>query len=342
MNKLRCYLCVLASVLSVTAALSLQVIDKETDPGGLPPGDNILWTDPGDVSSLDFQSGAGGEESQPQPPFRFVSEDVSGSIPKVDVIDDRGVAWNVKWGPEARASVFCTRLLWACGYFSDREYFLAQGRIEGVHGLKRARSRVSDDGSFKKARFQLRADSPKFLDKYSWTWTNNPFTGTRELQGLKIIVLLVSNWDTKDARDFVKTDNGKVMDSNLAIFEDNSSGQRRYLYADIDWGAALGRWGHTLSWSKWDCRGFAEQTRNFVKGVEDGKLKWGFSGKHRKDIADGISVSDVQWILQYLGKISDEQIRSGLAASGAKPDETNCYTRALRQRVEQLQQAARE
>lgn len=52
-------------------------------------------------------------------------------------------------------------------------------------------------------RFQLRSDSPKYLPGKGWTWLDNPFVGTRELQGLKILVLLVSNWDTKDARDFV-------------------------------------------------------------------------------------------------------------------------------------------
>src|SRR5689334_1216430 len=80
MNKLRCYRCVLAIVLGVTAAFSLQVIKKETDLEELPPGENVLWTDPGDVSSLDFQTGAAGPEGQPQPPFHFVNEDMSGSI----------------------------------------------------------------------------------------------------------------------------------------------------------------------------------------------------------------------------------------------------------------------
>src|SRR2546430_10806435 len=73
-----------------------------------------------------------------------------------------------------------------------------------------------------------------------------------------------------------------------------------------------------------------------------GQLKWGFSGKHRKDIADGISVPDVQWILQYLGRISDGQIQRGLAASGATPSEMDCYTRTLRKRIERLQRAINE
>src|SRR5262249_23115750 len=207
---------------------------------------------------------------------------------------------------------------------------------------KRASSRISDDGSFENARFQLRKTSPKYLEGYSWAWTNNPFSGTRELQGLKILVLLVSNWDTKDGRDAVERKGGRLGNTNLAIFEDNSSGKPRYFYTDVDWGASLGKWGGTFSWNKWDCKGFAEQTPDFVKGVENGELKWGFKGKHRKDMTNGISVEDVRWLLQYLGKISDSQLQRGLEASGATQDETECFTRALRQRIEQLQQATNE
>jgi len=37
-------------------------------------------------------------------------------------------------------------------------------------------------------------------------------------------------------------------------------------------------------------------------------------------------------------KISDEQIRSGLGASGATPSEMDCYTQSFRSRIEQLRQ----
>src|SRR5678809_1284862 len=97
----------------------------------------------------------------------------------------RDRTWSVKWGEEVSPSVFCSRLVWACGYFVEPEYFVPIGRIEGADDLKRAKSYVSKNGSFRKARFQLRADSPKFLEGQSWKWSHNPFVGTRELQGLK-------------------------------------------------------------------------------------------------------------------------------------------------------------
>jgi hypothetical protein len=133
-------------------------------------GDNVLWKDPGDSPLLDFEFGAGGSARRPQPPYRFVSEDESGTSPKINVKDDRGVSWNVKWGEEANPSTFCTPLVWACGYFVPIEYFVERGRIEGAHGLTnrkpvswrfRARQfslsehRTSRRRSFLRCRFQL-------------------------------------------------------------------------------------------------------------------------------------------------------------------------------------------
>jgi hypothetical protein len=40
--------------------------------------------------------------------------------------------------------------------------------------------------------------------------------------------------------------------------------------------------------------------------------------------------------MQYLGRITDAQIRIGLKASGASPDQEDCFTRELRARIEQL------
>jgi hypothetical protein len=90
---------------------------------------------------------------------------------------------------------------------------------------------------------------------------------------------------------------------------------------------------------KWDCNGFADETDDFVRLRQNGALQWGYGGKHRKDLVD-ISASDVQWILKYLGRITDDQLKRGLAASGATPAETDGFARALRLRIQQLQRVA--
>jgi hypothetical protein len=302
----------------------------------LPAGENVLWSDPGDVSRLDLVYGVGGPEGAPAPQFRFLGEDLGGTTPKVKVKDAKGREWSVKFGAEAKPSVFSTRLVWACGYTVETEYFVQHGTIDGAHGLKRAKGYIQGDGAFDGARFQLRSSSPKFLTGFNWAWTSNPFLGTHELNGLKVLVMLLSNWDTKDARDLAAAGASWVADSNLAIFQTAGADKPRYLYFVSDWGASLGKWGGSLaSRNKGICRDFAAQTPQFVQGAGD-TVRFGFVGKHNDSIVSGIRPADVQWLLQYLGRITDDQLRQGLASSGATPDEMQCYLAALRQRIDQL------
>jgi len=148
------------SVLVVVLTVGAHQRDDRTKDAAV-PGDKVMWVDPGDPSLFDFQHGRAGSEQEPRPPFSFVDQDLSRTTPKINVIDARGAWWNVKWGEEALPSVFCTRLASACGYLVEPEYFVASGRIDNARNLNRARRYVSDDGSFRNARFQLRADSPK-------------------------------------------------------------------------------------------------------------------------------------------------------------------------------------
>ncbi len=70
-------------------------------------------------------------------------------------------------------------------------------------------------------------------------------------------------------------------------------------------------------------------------------MVWGFSGAfNEKDINEGITPQDVKWILQYIGKLTDSQIRSGLQASGATPQEVDCFSKSVRERIDQLRKVA--
>lgn len=307
----------------------------------LPAGENVLWSNPGNVSSLDFVTGIGGSRMEPRAPFTFLSEDFSGANPKIKVRDKRGVTWSVKFGPEAKPSVFSTRVVWACGYNVEIEYFVGHGQVIGARRLKRAAHFIQGDGSFTDARFQARVANPKFLETSNWSWTSNPFVGSPQLSGLKILVMLLSNWDTKDARDSDPSSGSVLADSNLGVFQTRGVRGPKYLFMMTDWGSTMGAWGTLGVRSRFNCRGYSRQTPNFVEGVENGLVKWGFSGKHTGDIVSGIRISDVQWLLQYLGRITDSQIRRGLAASGATPDEMGCFLTAIRQRIDELQNVAR-
>jgi hypothetical protein len=300
-------------------------------PSSAQPGTPVVWRDPGAVESLDFVGGPGGLDRAPKPPFTFVEEDKEGSNAKIKVTDANGAKWSVKWGDEVNAEVFATRIAWACGYFVEPSYFVATGKIDGAKKLDRAKKYVDSNGNFNNARFETREKGVKKLaGKQGWLWDRNPLVGTREFNGLKVVMMLTSNWDNKDARD-----DGRG--SNTAIFQVPVGEAVESRYVVTDWGGSMGKWGGFIGRKKWDSKGYAEQTPDFTKGVKGGFVIWGWSGQHTKELAEGIRESDVKWLLQYLGRISDDQIRAGLEASGATPEEIPVFAKAVRDRIAQLQ-----
>jgi hypothetical protein len=293
----------------------------------------VLWKEPPRFTSADWTWGPGGQEMAPRPPFRFLKEKFGGTNPKVEVRDAAKRRWVVKFGSEVHSDTFMSRLTSALGYAAEPTYFVAAGSIEGVHGLKRAKYFISKDGSFREARFKLRdRESDTDPDK-TWSWAENPFVGSRELGGLKILVMLTSNWDTKDAR------NGED-ESNTAVIRPGVDANSPAWYAVTDWGASLGRAGFFLKRDRWDWEGYRLETPNFVRLSSDGKLRWRYKGRHGGDITAGLGLEDVRWILRYLSGISDEDLKTGLAASGASAPVAQEFTRLIRERVLQLQAVA--
>jgi hypothetical protein len=153
-----------------------------------------IWHEADREHANDLRYGPGGAEYVPAPPFEFVEELTSGSHPCVAVRDARQRLWRVKWGYEAKPEAFCVRFAFACGYFAEITHYLPSGRIDGVTEVTRARDMIGEDGSFADARFELEDRSVRMLfDEHSWAWHDNPFVGTRQLDGLKIVVMLLSN-----------------------------------------------------------------------------------------------------------------------------------------------------
>src|SRR4030042_245590 len=134
--------------------------------------------------------------------------------------------WKVKLGREAKSETAATRLVWAAGYHTDEDYYRPQIRVQGMKPLSRGQEYVSDGGIVREARLE-RQDGVKKLT--NWSWYDNPFVGTREFNGLRVMMALINNWDLKE-------DNNAVYDS--------SSAQGRYVISDL--GASLGRPGNSF------------------------------------------------------------------------------------------------
>ena len=312
---------------------------RQAGPRPLRAARHRIWHEPPPADALDPVHGPGGGDGAPVPPFRFIAEHGSGSQPCVSVKDGRGRRWRVKWGDEVRSETFAVRFAWACGYFAEVTYFVPSGTIEGATGLDRARQCIdAESGAFCDARFEL--DDPavkKLFEEHSWSWDDNPFVGTRELTGLKIVVMLLSNWDTKDRRDVARG-------SNTAIFEHRVSRWRREArYLLTDWGGSMGRWGSNIATrGRWDVEGFEEQTPGFVTGADNGRVAFGYTGQRTADIAGDVPLDHVRWFHPHASRVSESFLREALLASGASGGEAARFARALRERIRQLGDPAQE
>jgi hypothetical protein len=298
---------------------------KSKGPSSAPTtqGTPALWRDMGDISQLDLHWGIGSEDEQPKPPFQFDKEDVSGTNPKIKIIDANGVKWNMKFDEEVHAEVVSSRIAWAMGYMVEESYFVPSGTVNGVTGLGRAKKFIGSGGSFTDAMFEKRPDNIA-RRATPWAWDENPFVGTKELAGLGVVCFLLSNWDAKESNNNV-----------LAMFdEDGKTVKEWFLVAD--WGGTFGKTGGFLSHSKWDAADYGKQA--FIDGVRDGRIKFHYSGKMGSSLKD-MPVENAKWITQRLVKLSDAQWRDAFKAGGATQTDTDAFISVLRRRLGELRQA---
>ena len=297
----------------------------------------VLWRDPGNVSSRDLRYGPGSASLAPVAPFTFVEEDKGGESPKFDVRDARGVRWGVKLGPEAQAETVATRLVWSVGYFAEEAYYFDRVTVRRLPRLSRGREFVS--GSVVRgARFEPRRRG--VVRGPEWDWDDNPFRGTRELSGLKVLMILLNNYDARKA-------NNRVL---------NVRGPRaevRYVVTDL--GATLGKAGGMGGKrSKNDLEDFL--STRFVTGVEDdGTVEFDYDtrptglgvftvlyppyyrGQVKKEKSmRGIPAPHARWIGSLLSQLTEEQLREAFRAADYREATREAYVRALRQRIQQL------
>lgn len=281
--------------------------------------DSIVWHDPGPIERLDLAAGPAGAANAPKPPFTFVKEQKSGTAPKMVVTDARGKKWMVKFGQEVKPEIFASRMAWAAGYPTRTSYYVGNGKIEGVEKPQGRNHFIESDGSFQDARFQV-FDNENFHEVSGGTFDlNNKREDQRELNGLKLLLLLLSNWDVKK--------------QNTGIFD--IDGHR---YAIVtDWGASLGDAASPdVAARKWNCAAFDKRTDSLIGGVDGGYVDFNYTqyaARHEHALSEGIRVADLEWFMNRMGRLTDQQMRAALRASGATRDEEECFTRAVRRRM---------
>jgi hypothetical protein len=298
----------------------------------------VLWADPGDIRAKNMFWGPGGEKHQPQLPVEFEKEDRHGTSPKFDVHDAAGKKWGAKMGLEPRPETFVSRLLWAVGYVGNEDYYYAQLQVKNMPAtLHRGKQYLRPAGEVVNVRLQRHPDHLKRVGK--WNWRHNPFYGTREFNGLRVMMALIGNWDLKD--------------DNNAIFQ-NEKDPVPQIYAVSDVGTAMGTPGKSYNdnVSKGNLAVY-KRTKliahvhedyidlNFPKRPpfsEIFEFEWGFYFHQIgvRWIGKRISRSDAKWIGTLLAQLTPDQLHDALRAAGYSDEEINAYTEALLSRIQEL------
>jgi hypothetical protein len=322
----------LMMVVSLEVFSTVKSEKKKQDADSAKP---VLWRNPGNLRKRDLYYGPGSKDRAPVPPFRFIKEVKEGGMPKFDVEDARGVKWRVKLGEEAKAETAASRLVWAAGYNAEESYYLDRANIDGLKKLSRGQKYVNGQ-SVQGARFEPRRDNIKRGKE--WDWNKNPFKNTRELNGLKTMMVLLNNWDT-----FKK---------NNRVLHDKNSGEAQYTVTDL--GATLGAVGGIGGGrSKSNVQDY--QRQRLVRNVKDGNVKFDYDLKPKKlgllsivyppyylrqrkatNTMQKVPVEHAAWMGGILSQLSDEQLRDSFRAAGYNRATQDAYVRAMRNRINEL------
>src|SRR3989475_6547339 len=269
----------------------------------------VLWREPTDIASRDLFLGPGGEAMKPDlSKVTFVADETRSYSKKYRVRDGAGNEWVVKVGPEAQSETAATRLIWAAGYFADTTYLVPHVDIEGK-------------GSFDNARFEARPKGQKRLGQ-RWDWSKNPFVGTNELQGLKVLMALINNWDIQNHNN------------NVLLVTDEATGQTEARYMDTDLGASFGKEGNFFGHTRNRPEQYVADTK-FIKGVQKGKVVFAYRGKNQH-LLDNVTVEQAKWISGILSQLSEQQIRDAFRAANYTPEEIESLTKAVMARIGEL------
>ncbi len=322
------------SVLAVSYLIPLRLFSADTEERKVP----VIWRQPSDLEGRDLLYGSGGKKDAPAPgPYKFVKEDLNGSNPKFTVEDSNGTKWKVKLGAEAKPETVAARFVWAVGYFADEDYFVERAILSDVPfaKLRRVKGWISSDSVIKNARFEREGVAKKTDEE--WTWKKNTFSNTRELNGLRVLMATLNNWDLKD--------------ENNAIYEDKKRGDER-IYIISDLGATFGTpnlvLGHEKSRGNVEAfersKFIAHKTADHVDFASPGRPTWlalvnpkqYFMRVKIEWIGRNVPRTDARWMGMLMARLSPSQLRDAFRAAGYSPEEVERYARVMEARIAQL------
>lgn len=248
--------------------------------------------------------------------------------------DGNGMKWIIKLGEEARPETVASRLVWAAGYFTDAEYLLPAVQVEGIPGhVHRGEALIGPNGGMTNARFKH--ETGKKIG--TWDWRDNPFTNTQPLNGLRVLMAVINNWDLKD--------------SNNAVHQ-SPNDPEDLVYEVSDLGASFGSPGRERTRAASKDSLDAYRHSRFIDGFTPSVIDFEvprrpalillveprdfFSRLGLRWIGRDIPREDAKWMGGLLARITPEQLRDAFSAAGYRPDEVDGFIAVLRERIAQL------
>ncbi|MCO6510595.1 MAG: hypothetical protein J5I65_07355 [Aridibacter famidurans] len=297
---------ILTAVLLALSALVSAQTSGEKEPGA------VMWKEV-DIASRDLYLGPGGREMVPDiTKVEFVEEKEGGSSLKYEIIDANGREWVAKIDKESQPETAAVRLLWGLGYTTEINYLVPELTIPGK-------------GTFKNVRLEARPEDTDRGDR--WKWDDNPFAGTKELAGLKIMMVFFNNWDVKDGNNIILNKNGKAH------------------YAISDLGATFGQLGGNDLPIIWRFGRSINEPEDYEKtdlvDETDGKkIELAYKGR-KSGIFDEATKAEARWLVGLLRKLSERQIRDAFRAANYTDEEIETYVGAVIERIDELDKASR-
>ena len=270
-------------------------------------GKPVMWREPTDLESRNLLLGAGGDQMKPDiSKLTFIEQKTGGFSTKYRVRDAKGNEWIAKIGKEAQTDTAANRLLWALGYETEIAYLVPKAKIEGK-------------GEYENVRLEARPADVKRAG--NWMWENNPFMNAPEFRGLKILMVMLNNWDMKD-------DNNEI----LAMRGDTTGeGELRYIISDL--GATFGKTGGFFSRSRNKPSDYVKA--EFIKTVNGDVIDFSYSGKNQK-LFENLTVADARWLSNLLKRLSDQQIKDAFRAANYSAQEVDLLAGEFRERINAL------
>jgi hypothetical protein len=299
-----------AAAYSVVALLPLAAATAQNKTENSADVKRVMWEQV-DIASRDLYFGPGGREMQPVlEKSQYLGRQPGGNNLKHRIKDGSGREWVAKIADESQPEAAAVRLLWGIGYKTEINYIVPKLEIAKV-------------GNYRNVRFEARPDNVKRLDR--WSWTSNPFAGTNEFEGLKVMMAMFNNWDLKD-------------ENNVVIQE----GDKHY-FIIADLGASFGK---LADWSDNPRSGrsvnqpeqFAQS--NFIRRVDNGVIEFDYRGK-ADFLIKGIKVEHGRWVADLLLQLSDKQIEDAFRAANYKDEEIKILAQAFKSRIRELDLATK-